>query len=475
MTSSGVSSSPECSFERARTTPHSAVCTTTHVSSPPFPLHTTTTYSSSSSNSTHSAAPHIPSPTPRRRHAGSGWHTPQSTGKRGGSRARTRRFGTRIDENDVRGTPPRSSRRGFGGDKRHAPQTPGSCTLAELRKLLESSAAERTLHEQARASMSAVIVDLQEKLQSAESRIAETSAELRSQDNQIEAIALAQSAEAAVNVDRLSEEALAIASDRAGMTSRIASLELDRAELTKKLVAARTSLQQHRDELEVGVTTHAATQAELEAQIAELDAAKRTATVKLSAMQRTHAAMVRKLDEALARESGLTKQMREQSLAHGKVEASLREQLQIAKDSTAKAWRAAAAARDEVAHLTSEAAQAAKLSASLRSASNDENSTRSNIGIVTAFTLLNKLERERSACACVRAVCIPPLFCFAPAHLLTYTHISLFHFHFTPHTAVKRHRSAMDAQAQENARELVDASKAMETLQRQLKRATSVF
>jgi hypothetical protein len=33
----------------------------------------------------------------------------------------------------------------------------------------------------------------------------------------------------------------------------------------------------------------------------------------------------------------------------------------------------------------------------------------------------------------------------------------------------------MDEQAQANARELLDASKAMETLQRQLKRATSVF
>ena len=49
--------------------------------------------------------------------------------------------------------------------------------------------------------------------------------------------------------------------------------------------------------------------------------------------------------------------------------------------------------------LTTQAAQAAKLSASLRQASSDENALRGNVGIVAAFGLLNKLERERSACA----------------------------------------------------------------------------
>ena len=124
---------------------------------------------------------------------------------------------------------------------RAAPHTPGSCTLAELRKLLEGSAVERKLHEEARASMSAVIVDLQEKLQAAEAKIVATSAELEVQDSHFAAIAMAQSADAASRGDRRAEVEAASASDRAEMTSRIASLEQGRAELTKKLCAARAT------------------------------------------------------------------------------------------------------------------------------------------------------------------------------------------------------------------------------------------
>ena len=111
---------------------------------------------------------------------------------------------------------------------------------------------------------------------------------------------------------------------------------LRKMELTKKLCAARATLQQHRDGIDVKQSTHAAEQADLVAQIADLDAAKRAATVKLLAMQKAHAGTVRELDAALARERVLTQQLQHQSRSQGEVEASLREQLQIAKESTAK-------------------------------------------------------------------------------------------------------------------------------------------